>query len=696
MQILFVEDRKEDADLALLELKKQGLEITSRRVVTKEELIQSLQDSLPCLVLCDYCLPTLNGMEALTLIREVNPSIPVIMFTGSQNETVAVECMKAGAADYILKENITRLPFAVKDAIERERNRTFAEIALKELLKSEHKFRELYENAPIPHQSLNEDGTFKDINKAWLNTLGYTREEIIGSYFGDFLHPDWKAHFEINFPAFKKRGTVHGVEFRIRHKEGHYLDISFDGCIGYHPDGSFKQTYCVFQDITKRKEAEESLKSSARKYRELFESMAQGVFYQDASGQLTDVNQSALTMMGLTRDQFLGRTSYSPEWQVISEQGHLLTPEEHPAMVALQTGLPVKDRLLGVYIPAKKTYNWMIVNAIPEFREGDENPFRVATTLHDVTMLRETQRLLKESIDRFIQVSESAGEWFWEVDANGLYTYSNSVVQEILGYSVDEIVGRKHFFDFFDPDERDVLKAAAMDLFARKGSFKHFVNKKISRDGQTVILETTCFPILDNEGKLLGYRGMDMDMTERNQAEESLKRAKQIQDAHLANSPLAIIEFDPSFRVTRWSVESEKIFGWTEEEILGKAIGDIPWVYREDIGKVEEITDGMVHGTAPQNISVNRNLRKDGSVIWCEWHNSALYDDHGKMTSIFSLVLDITVQWSAETALRQKIEELERFNDLTVDREFDMIKLKLEINELLKRLGENEKYKIVD
>ena len=149
--------------------------------------------------------------------------------------------------------------------------------AEEELKESEEKFKALYENAPLSYQSLDTDGCFRDVNPTWLTTLGYKREEVIGKCFAEFLHPDWKPHFETNFPAFKKRGYVHDVQFKIRHKEGNYLDISFEGCVGYFPDGNFKQTYCVFQDITERKKAEEALKESEDKYRNLVERANDGI-----------------------------------------------------------------------------------------------------------------------------------------------------------------------------------------------------------------------------------------------------------------------------------------------------------------------------------------------------------------------------------------------------------------------------------
>ncbi|NQV17188.1 MAG: transporter substrate-binding domain-containing protein [Armatimonadetes bacterium] len=142
------------------------------------------------------------------------------------------------------------------------------------LRESEEKYKALYDNAPLAYQSLNENGCFIDVNPAWLNILGYQREEVIGKCYADFLHPDWKLHFEKNFPEFKRRGYVHDVQFKIRHKDGHFLIISFEGCIGYHPNGSFRQTYCVFQDITERKLMEQFVSTQA----EVTKNMAEGAY----------------------------------------------------------------------------------------------------------------------------------------------------------------------------------------------------------------------------------------------------------------------------------------------------------------------------------------------------------------------------------------------------------------------------------
>ena len=145
----------------------------------------------------------------------------------------------------------------------------------------------------------------------------------------------------------------------------------------------------------------------------------------------------------------------------------------------------------------------------------------------DITERNAARERLRRSEERFLQVAESAGEFIWEVDDAGLYTYASPAIQQVLGYTPAEVVGRKHFYDLFVPETREELTRAALDVFHRRQPFRAFVNWNVTKDGKVVALETSGLPILDANGNLAGYRGADTDITDRKRAEAELARYRE-------------------------------------------------------------------------------------------------------------------------------------------------------------------------
>ena len=147
----------------------------------------------------------------------------------------------------------------------------------KALRESEERFRLLYENAPLGYQSLDENGYLLEVNQAWLDTLGYDREEVIGRWFGDFLAPGYQDHFKINFPKFKAAGEIHWVEFEMLRKDGSQISVAFDGQIGRDEQGQFRQTHCILHDISEIKRSQDALKESEQRYRAVVDNIEVGI-----------------------------------------------------------------------------------------------------------------------------------------------------------------------------------------------------------------------------------------------------------------------------------------------------------------------------------------------------------------------------------------------------------------------------------
>ncbi|MDP2653054.1 MAG: PAS domain S-box protein [Candidatus Omnitrophota bacterium] len=131
-----------------------------------------------------------------------------------------------------------------------------------------------------------------------------------------------------------------------------------------------------------------------------------------------------------------------------------------------------------------------------------------------IAKFMDQRRQLLLSEERFRQIAASSGDWVWETDADGYYTYANEEVFQIMGYRAEEVVGR-HFSDFFVPQEKETLKKATRNIYRRKESIRGFLNRNVRKDGRVQVHESSGSPILDADGNLLGYRGVDRDITDR-------------------------------------------------------------------------------------------------------------------------------------------------------------------------------------
>jgi PAS domain S-box-containing protein len=145
---------------------------------------------------------------------------------------------------------------------------------------------------------------------------------------------------------------------------------------------------------------------------------------------------------------------------------------------------------------------------------------------------------------------------------------------------------------------------------------------------------------------------------DRNRADEAFQQALRQLNLHLDNSPLAVVEADRDFRIIRWTGAAQQVFGWTAAEMIGKHLADLFWVYDEDRLAVERIMLDMQRGQNFSNINRNRNIRKDGVIVQCEWYNTATYDVNGQLVSVLSQALDVTERNRARQELEQSREQL--------------------------------------
>jgi len=270
LRILTVEDVPSDAELLEFQLRKGGMEFVSERVETKEAFLKMLREFKPDLVLSDYSLPHFDGMTALRLTQELAPTIPFILVTGSMNEKTAVECMKAGAADYIIKDHIIRIVPAIKAAFEKMRVAGGKEKAEKDLTESEERYRSLFERVPVGLYRTTSEGQVLDVNPALVRMLGYPSREammtihVADGYGDEKERKRWQTLME-------REGVVHGVETQWRRLDGTIIWVRESALAIRDNEGRITHYEGVVEDVTGHKQAEETLQKSLQQTKKVLE-----------------------------------------------------------------------------------------------------------------------------------------------------------------------------------------------------------------------------------------------------------------------------------------------------------------------------------------------------------------------------------------------------------------------------------------
>ncbi len=325
LKILFVEDVPSDVDLAVLELRKEKINFEYITVCTRIDLVKALREFNPDLVISDYMMPAFNGLQALKETKEFNAEIPFILYTGSVNEETAVACIKEGAQDYVIKEHSTRLPFAVKEAIDQvsiNKEKRASELLLEE---NEAKLESIFRVAPVGI-GLAVNRKLIELNDTFCSMTGYSRAELIGKS-AEILYPspeDFNYVGKEKYRQIEEKGTG-SVETRFKCRDGSILNVLLSSTPLDKNDQSKGVTFTVL-DITERKRVEDALKKSEEQYRRIFENV-QDLFYETSvDGTIIEISPSIGVMSKgyYHREDLIGKSIFD----------FYSDPEERAALVS--------------------------------------------------------------------------------------------------------------------------------------------------------------------------------------------------------------------------------------------------------------------------------------------------------------------------------------------------------------------------
>jgi two-component system, cell cycle sensor histidine kinase and response regulator CckA len=299
---------------------------------------------------------------------------------------------------------------------------------------------------------------------------------------------------------------------------------------------------------------------------------------------------------------------------------------------------------------AQEQFFWSVVLMIVSFAAANGRLFLVQRQL-----LYSSQELQKH-LSLLEGITEGTTDAVFVKDLQGRYLMMNSAGARFLERSIEEVVGR-HESDLFTPE--DAREIRRRDHAVIQAGETCTYEEVVTAAGVTRTFFSSKGPYRDATGRVVGLLGIGRDITDRKRAEKEIHRSQQRLRIHAEHTPLAVIEWDPQFRVAAWNAAAERIFGFSREEAIGQPGTFI--VSPASLQHVDKVWQELIEQKGGTR-STNDNTTKDGRTISCEWYNTPLVDEAGRILGVASLVQDVTERVTLEERLRQsqKMEAIGR------------------------------------
>jgi PAS domain S-box-containing protein len=535
------------------------------------------------------------------------------------------EHTKSGAPDRMLS--------MVVDITERK----LAEEALK---KSEEKFAKAFRESPMAVTLTSaRDHRYLDVNETFERMTGWRRDEVIGQTAFDlnlWVDPAKRAEF---VKQVQTEGAARNLEVLYRCKNGaqrlglvcgEMIDIDGEPCV-----------LSVIADITERRNIQEKLRDSEEWMRNIIASAMDAIIATDEEQRIVLFNPAAEKMFGCAAGEVIG----SAVDRFISQRFR----SEHKAHMRRFGESGVTARAMGtlgtLWGVRANGEEFPIEVSISQFEAIRKKMFMVI--IRDVTERHQAEKALRESEERYRQLVASSNDWVWELDADGVYTYAGPQCREILGYEPAELIGKKPF-DLMPSEESRRVATIFNAIAAERKAFRGLENTNLHKDGHLVVLETNGVPVVDEQGRFHGYRGMDRDITERKQAENAVRESEQ-RFRLVANTAPVMIWMSgldklcnyfnqPWLEFTGRALEAELGNGWADR------------VHPEDLNSCLD-TYTQAFDRRESFKMQYRLLRHDGNYRWVSDIGVPRFNPDGSFAGYIGSCMDVTDRKLGEEAL---------------------------------------------
>jgi PAS domain S-box-containing protein len=596
-------------------------------------------------IVSDYEMPLKSGLDFLRELREQSIDTPFILFTGKGREEVVVKALNLGADRYINKNGSAEtvyceLAHAINKTVEQKKSRQMH-------AKSESKYRMLVEKSlqGIIIVKLN-PVKLAFANDAMGKTLGYSTQELMSlSAEGimSLVHGEDRADF---FTHIRKRlqgeQENSSYEFRALRKDGStiWLNCLADG-VEY--DGQ-PAAQGMFIDITERKKTEETLRENEQRYRELTNSLPNTVFETDMNGQIVFANKIAYEISGYSRQEVEKGFNIM---QVLSPEDRERAKENIRQLLAGGDSSPIEYTFVrknGTRFPALITTALIVCqNKVTGLRG----------LVLDITELKKAEEIMRKSEERYRELANSLPEIVFETDLTGKITFFSNKALEITGFTREELENGLNMLSFVVPNEREMAIANMMKSMTGEkiGSNEYTLSRK---NGTTFPALVSTSPII-SQNKVIGLRGLVIDITERKKTEEAIRLSEEKYRNLFENASDIILTGDLSGKITSVN-EAVKKYGFQKEQIVGRNV-------REFLSSEDSARQGKVF----QEVSLGKSLSGELAPVVIGKRTFEVKTDPlkivDKVVGFQTILRDFTERKKAEEDLNRTMNELLLVNE---------------------------------
>jgi len=664
IRVLMVDDSEDDVVLTIRELQKGGYHPDYIRIQTAPAMRDALKNNSWDIILCDYKMPQFNAVEAIRLLREANLDIPIIIVSGTIGEETAVECMRLGAQDYIMKGKFSRLCPAIAREMEEvtiRKNQRFSEsqkeAALEALRQSEEQYRSILENMQEGYYEVDLAGNYTFVNASICRNIGYSRDELINLNYKQYTEAQEAARvFEAFNKVYKTGEPIQEFSWAIlkKNKSRMYMTGSIE--LRRDATGNAIGFKGIIRNITESKFLEDKLREEEKKFRVIAEQSSDIILMINKKGVITYENGTVNKLLG-----------YAPEDRIGASALENIHPEDLKSNVEKFRNLfsDIHAPLLSTEVRIRhKDGSWRTFEEMASGLVRDNVVESVVINLRDITERKRAEETLRKSEKFFKEITENSSDITIIVDQEGKITYCSPSVERFTGYRPEEVIGKSGFL-FIHPEEleranRDFSEALLMkDAPPPPNSFRI-----IHKDGSERYFYGMGKNLLDNPD-IAGIVMNVHDITERRKAEETIKKSEEKYRNIFENAMEGIYQATNEGRFITVNAAFARMAGYDSPEDLIESITDIStqlYVHPEDRDRFLAVRKekGLV-----DNFEVEF-YKKDKSTFWVVINARAVKNEKGRILYTEGLIEDITLRKQTENQLHTSLERLKKAVNTTI------------------------------